>query len=61
MPTVPGGPGTIDSPGRGKVHVVGAPKKVSTTAGELEPKSTSPVNVVLTGVVAGGGGVELVT
>ena len=30
-------------------------------AGEPEPKSTSPVNVVLTGVVAGGGGVELVT
>jgi|HubBroStandDraft_6_1064221.scaffolds.fasta_scaffold00053_4 hypothetical protein len=61
MPTLPGGPGTRDSPGRGRVHVVGAPKKVSTTAGEVEPKSTTPFNVVLTGVVAGGAGVELVT
>ena len=61
MPTVPGGPGTVSSPGRGKVSVVGAPEKVSTTTAEPYSKSTSPVNDLPTGAVAGGAGVELIT
>src|SRR5579863_973961 len=61
MPTAPGAPGTCDSPGRGKVHVVGPPTNVRTIAEEPEPKSTSPVNVLLSGLVAGGRGLALIT
>jgi hypothetical protein len=61
IPTSPGGPGTFNSPGSGKVKVVGAPRKLSTTLVEPEPKSTSPVSDTSIGVVAGGSGGDLTT